>query len=129
MTRIRATVVIWIITAATISVIQAAAGIAVPFYSAEELGHRARVADRADLYFLDGLVRDGQCLWDAVELADQGDPAGQDVIGGPADTLDSRQDPVEQEDHDGQYHHQQDGVPDPPQSHDRFSSARGLVGD
>src|SRR5579859_1478986 len=78
MTRSRATAVIAMISAATIRVIQAAAGMGrFPFWLAEELGDGAGVADRADLDFLDGLVGDGQRLGHAVQLPGQVHAGGQ----------------------------------------------------
>src|SRR5487761_1078694 len=128
MTRSRPTAVMVMISAATISVNQAAAGMAVSPSSAEQLGDGARVPDRADGDFLDRLVGDGQRLGQAVQLADEGDAAGQDVVGRAADPLHRREHAVEQEDHHRQDHDQQDDVTYPPKNHDRSSSARGLVG-
>src|ERR1700716_3772049 len=130
MTRNRPTAVIAMISAETISVNQAAAGMAgSPFYSAEKLRHGARVADRADGDVPDGGVGRGQCLRHAVELADEVDPAGQDPVGGAPDPLDRREHAVQQEDHDGQHDQQQDGVADPPQDHgsSSFCSSVQLV--
>src|SRR6266536_3174608 len=96
--------------------------------SAEKLGDGARVPDGADGNLIDGAVGRGQRVGYAVQLPDQGDPAGQDLVGSPADPLDRGEHPVEQRDDDGQYHDQQDGVAYPPQDHGSFSSAGGLVG-
>src|SRR6202012_988098 len=80
-TLIRPTAVKTMIRPATAMVIQAAAGIVCPLPSlAEQCGDGARVADRADLHCLDGLVSDGEAVGHAFELADQGDAAGQDVV-------------------------------------------------
>src|SRR5271165_2896355 len=130
MTRSRPTAVIAMISAAIISVAQAAAGMTVLllFLSiqclplGEELGDGTGVPDRSDRDFLDGGVGDGQRLRHAVEFADEGYPAGQDVVGGAADPLHRRQDAVEQEDDHGQNHEQQNRVPYPPQNHDWLSS-------
>src|SRR5215468_2243316 len=73
MTRSRPIAVIAMISAATINVNQAAAGMALllsasaQLGSAEKLGDRAGVPDRADFHFVDGLVGDGQALRDAVK--------------------------------------------------------------
>src|SRR5208337_3769583 len=91
-------------------------------YLGEELGDGTGVPDRSDRDFLDGGVGDGQRLRHAVEFADEGYPAGQDVVGGAADPLHRRQDAVEQEDDHGQHHEQQNRVPYPPQNHDWLSS-------
>src|ERR1700722_4625268 len=106
MTRSRPTAVIAMISAAMISVAQAAAGMAVLLIYlsiqclllAEKLGDGTGVPDRSDRDFLDGAVGDGQRLWHAVEFSDEGYPAGQDVVGGAPDPLHRRQDAVEQED-------------------------------
>src|ERR1700757_5243703 len=72
MTRSRPTAVMAMISAATISVNQAAAGMAALLsfqpISAEQLGDGPGVPDRADRDFLDGLVGDGQRLGQAVEF-------------------------------------------------------------
>src|SRR6185312_3462159 len=116
---------------ATAMVIQAALGMGSTSLSlAEQFRDGARVADRADLDFFDGLVRDGKAVGHALQLADEGDAAGQDVVARRADPLQGREYPVEQVDHDGQYHHEQDRVADPPQDHGwpsfRLLSARPL---
>src|SRR5579872_3431855 len=116
---IRPTAVKTMIRPATAMVIQAAAGMSLEFPSlAEQLRDGARVTDRADLDCLDGLVRDGQTVRDFLQLADQGDAAGQDVVARRADPLKGREHPVKQVDHDGQHHDEQDHVADPPQDHD-----------
>src|SRR5580692_7467093 len=122
MTRSRPTAVMAMISAATISVNQAAAGMAVLPSSAEQLGDGAGVPDGADGYFLDRLVGDGQRLRQAVQLADEGDAAGQDVVGRGPDPLHRRENAVEQEDDHRQDHDQQDDVTYPPQDHDWYSS-------
>src|SRR5215470_5500623 len=76
--------------------------------SAEELRDGAGVTDRADRDFVDRGVGRGQGLGKAVELADQGDPADQDVVGRSPDPLKRGEHPVEQEDDDRQYDEQQD---------------------
>src|SRR5215472_7416893 len=116
MTRNRPTAVIAMISAATISVNHAAAGMT-ELLSAQKLRDRARVPDRADGDFLDGFVGRGQRRGHAVELPDQGDPAGQDRVGGAPDPLQRGEHPVEQVDEHGQHHDQQDHVADPPQDH------------
>src|SRR3984885_299644 len=113
----RPTAVNTMIRPATAMVIQAAAGMVSSRSLAEQFRDGARVPDRADLHFFDGLVRDGQPLGDALQLADEGDSAGQDVVARRADPLKGREHPVEQVDHDGQDHHEQDRVADPPQDH------------
>src|SRR6202020_581493 len=115
---IRPTAVNTMIRPATAMVIQAAAGMVSSPSLAEQFRDGARVANRADLDFFDGLVRDGQAVGDALELADQGGSAGQDVVARRADPLKGREHPVEQVDHDGQDDHEQDHVADPPQDHD-----------
>src|ERR1700728_962948 len=114
---IRPTAVNTMIRPATAMVIQAAAGMVSSPSLAEQFRDGARVADRADLHFFDGLVRNGQAVRDALELADERDAAGQDVIARRTDSLKGREHPVEQVDHDGQDHHEQDYVADPPQDH------------
>src|SRR6266851_4366463 len=108
MTRNRPTAVMAIISAAMISVTQAAAGMTVLLScSAEKLRDGTRVPDCADSNFPDGAVGRGQRFRDAVEF--------------PGEAA------VQQEDDVGKYHEQQDGVADPPQDHGAFSLARGVV--
>src|ERR1700728_4369975 len=114
---IRPTAVNTMIRPATAMVIQAAAGMVSSPSLAEQFRDGARVADRADLHFFDGLVRNGQAVRGGLELADDRDAAGQDVIARRTDALKGREHPVEQVDHDGQDHHEQDHVADPPQDH------------
>src|SRR5260221_9198208 len=115
-TRTRPTAVIATISAETISVNQAAAGMVV-LPSPQELRDGARIADRADGDFIDGGAGGGQRPGQPVEFADELDAAGQDPVGCAADPLERREHAVQQEDHDGQHHHQQDDVADPPQEH------------
>src|SRR5215467_10924905 len=129
MTLSRPTAVIAMISAAMISVTQAAAGMAVLLSrSAEKLRDRARVPDRAVGHFLDRLVGRGQRLRDAVQLADEGDPARQDLVGRAADPLQRREHAVEQEDHDREYDNKQDGVADPPPDHGSSPLRSGWAG-
>src|SRR5262249_9374014 len=102
-TRSRPSAVMAMISAEMIRVAQAAAGMAVLLSlscSAEELRDGAGVTDRAARDFADRGGGRGQGLGDAVELADQGDPAGQDVVGRSPDPLQRGKHPVEQEDDD-----------------------------
>src|SRR5579872_519199 len=121
MTLSRPTAVMAMISAATISVNQAAAGMAGLLSSAEQLGDGSRVPDRADRDFLDGLIGDGQRLGQAVQFADEGNTAGQDVIGRSPDPLHRGKDAVKQVDDHGQDHDEQNHVADPPQDHGSFS--------
>src|SRR5580704_3660696 len=128
MTRSRPTAVIAMISAAMISVAQAAAGMTVLLIYicsvlalGEELGDGTGVTDRADRDRLDGGVGDGQRLRHAVQFPDEGHPAGEDVVGGGADPFHRRQDAVEQEDDHRQHHEQQNRVAYPPQDHDWLS--------
>src|SRR6202012_3251516 len=98
MIRIRPTAVIPTISTATTMVNQATAGMGVPLsvpFSAEQFADRAGVAHRARSHGLDRGVGRAQRLGGAVQLADQGHPAGQDVLAGGPDPLQGGQHPVE----------------------------------
>ena len=66
----------------------------------------------------------GQGLGYAVQLADERDAAGQDVVGGRADAFQCGQHPVEQGHEHRHDHQQQEQVADPPQHHQSASSGR-----
>src|SRR5581483_3147966 len=99
-----------------------------PFRSAEKLGHGAGVAHCPDRDFPDGGVGDGQRLRHPLQLADQGDAARQDVVGGVPDPLHRGEHPVEQEDHHRQHDHQQHHVAYPPQDHESAPQLAGWYG-
>src|SRR5258705_12540134 len=129
MTRKRPRAVIATITAETMTVNQAAAGMtSFLSCSAEEGADGPRVAHRARGDLPDGPVGRGQGFGGAVEFADEGDAAAENLVAGGPDPLQGGQHPVEQRDDHGKYHHQQYGVADPPQDHGSFPLARtGLV--
>src|ERR1700739_2131526 len=102
MTRSRPSAVIAMISAAMISVAQAAAGMAV-LPSAEKLGDGARVPGRPDGHLLDGAGGDRQPVRAAAELTDEFHPAREDLVGGGADPLQAGEHAVEQEDHHGKH--------------------------
>src|SRR5262245_45016674 len=101
-TRSRPSAVIAMMSAAMISVAQAAAGMAI-LPSAEELGDGARVPDRPDGYLIDGAVGDGQPVRDDGQLTDQFHPAGEDAAGRGADPLQRGEHAVEQVDDHGKH--------------------------
>src|SRR5262245_55569954 len=103
MTRNRATAVMPMMSAAMISVTQAAPGIAhAPFRLSEKLGDGSRVPHGADRDGLDCVVGRCQRRGDALKLTDEGAAARQDVIARCPYPLKRREYPVEQRDHDGQ---------------------------
>src|SRR5258708_5870728 len=88
------------IRAATMMVIQAAAGIGCLL--TEKFRDGTRVPDRADRDLADRDVGLGQALGHALKLADQLDSPGQELVGGAPDPLQSGEHPVQQADHHGQ---------------------------